>query len=1014
MNFLSSLGTAVLNASSAALQGSSAIPGVQGYQLGDKVLSFEGKSLWSLWSGVKKDDSTPVSIFSFDLSSPSPSSFDRRSLLPLARNAFRKLRALRHPNILKFLDGSESDHAVWIITEPVRSLALELEGGGVGGGVSEESMIYGLLHVCTALGFLNRDGASVHGNLRATSVWVTSGGEWKLGGMEVCSRLDEADGVMWNYGGLLPDAKTHASPEVRKGGWTALKEYDASALDSYLLHLFLYTLFNGPLPSSFLSPSTSDSPSLPAVRGSLPPALFQPWRRLGNPNPAARLQTTAFLDLSNSPSDGIFPSNRLVKLSTALEGFSLASENERAALIRTLRAISTGSSNAKTEPLPEGFLKYKVLPSLVHTLEFGGQGGPQLLPVVLSLAEGMAEKEYQNHVVQPVIRMFATPDRAMRMALLEGLEKFADKLSGKDVVEKVWPHLLTGFGDVVPVIREATVKSVLLIAPKLNDRILNNDLLRYLSKTQTDVEPGIRTNTCILLSRLARFLQPSTQRKVLIPAFARALRDPFVHARIAGLMALMATCEGFEREDLAGKVIPAMSICLVDREKAVRDQGFKAIDMFVKKCEALTANMVCPFPPPLSFVLPLISFPSLQPETALPEAGQQSAALQAASQTQPGLATNAAGAAGALAGWAFASVSKKVCSRFFLPLLLAGLLAHSENVPQLSSAELSAPIERQNSNPLSVSAPTTLNLAASSAPSTAGLPGGFATEEAAAAEDWGGDLMDVNADAGDWGASPLLLLPFFLSVHALILRMGAIGDFESGHLPPPLHVDPLAARLSSSKPKPAALGNARQGGALRLGATSRSSALRVPMDMDATDCWDLDADDGKPSAAASTFGAKPKPAPIPWAAAPSARATPVVRKIETPRPAPSVAFAIAPPAHSPTPTTSTTRSKPPSPFPQAAMPSLVPILPTVSTIPPLLPSPLRPPSAPLGTASPALVPTLVSPATATPRPASPAVSATGSSTGSAAPMSKEEKAAKLAEAREERRLRMAAAKAGKR
>lgn len=52
-----------------------------------------------------------------------------------------------------------------------------------------------------------------------------------------------------------------------------------------------------------------------------------------------------------------------------------------------------------------------------------------------------------------------------------------------------------------------------------------------------------------------------------MPAFARALRDPFVHARIAGLMALMATVECYEKEDLAGKVIPAMSICLVDREK---------------------------------------------------------------------------------------------------------------------------------------------------------------------------------------------------------------------------------------------------------------------------------------------------------------------------------------------------------------------------------------------------------------------------------------------------------------
>lgn len=78
-------------------------------------------------------------------------------------------------------------------------------------------------------------------------------------------------------------------------------------------------------------------------------------------------------------------------------------------------------------------------------------------------------------------------------------------------------------------------------------------------------------------------------------------------------MALMATADCYEKEDLAGKVIPSMSICLVDREKcahalpvslaasllttstfrrAVRDQGYKAIDMFVRKCEALTANMV--------------------------------------------------------------------------------------------------------------------------------------------------------------------------------------------------------------------------------------------------------------------------------------------------------------------------------------------------------------------------------------------------------------------------------------
>jgi SCY1-like protein 1 len=53
----------------------------------------------------------------------------------------------------------------------------------------------------------------------------------------------------------------------------------------------------------------------------------------------------------------------------------------------------------------------------------------------------------------------------------------------------------------------------------------------------------------------------------LIPAFSRALKDPFVHARVAGLMALMATVECYDVEDLAGKVVPAMSFSLVDKEK---------------------------------------------------------------------------------------------------------------------------------------------------------------------------------------------------------------------------------------------------------------------------------------------------------------------------------------------------------------------------------------------------------------------------------------------------------------
>lgn len=67
MNFLSSLSSAVINASTAALSGSGGIPGLAGYTLGDKVISYEGKSIWTLYEGIKKVNNKffVYSIFSF-------------------------------------------------------------------------------------------------------------------------------------------------------------------------------------------------------------------------------------------------------------------------------------------------------------------------------------------------------------------------------------------------------------------------------------------------------------------------------------------------------------------------------------------------------------------------------------------------------------------------------------------------------------------------------------------------------------------------------------------------------------------------------------------------------------------------------------------------------------------------------------------------------------------------------------------------------------------------------------
>lgn len=104
---------------------------------------------------------------------------------------------------------------------------------------------------------------------------------------------------------------------------------------------------------------------------------------------------------------------------------------------------------------------------------------------------------------------------------------------------------------------------------KLSTRILNNDLLRHLARAQSDTEPSIRTNTVILIGRLAPSLSVISRRKVLVPAFSRALKDSFVHARVAGLMAFMACGELFEPEDIAKGVLPVVVGGLIDGHKYV-------------------------------------------------------------------------------------------------------------------------------------------------------------------------------------------------------------------------------------------------------------------------------------------------------------------------------------------------------------------------------------------------------------------------------------------------------------
>jgi SCY1-like protein 1 len=214
----------------------------------------------------------------------------------------------------------------------------------------------------------------------------------------------------------------------------------------------------------------------------------------------------------------------------------------------------------------------------------------------------------------------------------------------------------------------------LTIISKLSDRTINGELLKYLAKTSNDEQPGIRTNTTICLGKISKNLGANTRSKVLIAAFTRSLRDPFVHARNAALLALGATSDAFSEDDCAQRILPAICPCLIDKEKLVRDQANKTLDVYLQRIRKHASTMA---------------------ETVLPPP----TASESSGNTAPRMSTPQSSEAASWAGWAISSFTNKM----------------STAAGEIQAASITPPTTRSSSAPLGSEAKRTPGTASASA-----------------------------------------------------------------------------------------------------------------------------------------------------------------------------------------------------------------------------------------------------------------------------------------------------------
>uniref|UniRef100_A0A673WTJ5 N-terminal kinase-like protein n=1 Tax=Salmo trutta TaxID=8032 RepID=A0A673WTJ5_SALTR len=518
----------------------------------------ETSGIWTLHRGKRKIGGEPVSVFVYEVSTGT------EEQAQLAKAAFKRMKTLRHPNILAYVDGLETEKSLYLVTEQVTSLAAHLKAQSDRGGSGELEISWGLHQIVKAVSFLVNDCHLLHNNLGIWSVFVDRAGEWKLGGLDhMTPENEDASTSLPSAKAVHPDMDKYDPPESPNGG-------EKWAGDVWRLGCLIWEVFNGPLPR------TTSLRSL----GKIPKALVPHYCELVGANARARPNPARFLQ--NCRARGGFLSNNFVESNLFLEEIQIKDPAEKHQFFQDL--------SENLDSFPEDFCKHKVLPQLLTAFEFGNAGAVVLTPL-FKVGKFLSAEEYQQKIIPVIVKMFSSTDRAMRIRLLQQMEQFIQYLNDAAVNSQIFPHVVHGFTDTNPAIREQTVKSMLLLAPKLNESNVNQELMRHFARLQARDEQGpIRCNTTVCLGKIAPYLNAGTRQRVLISAFSRATKDPFPASRAAGVLGFAATHNYYNVTESAARVLPTLCTLTVDPDKNVRDQAFKAIKSFLTKLETVSED----------------------------------------------------------------------------------------------------------------------------------------------------------------------------------------------------------------------------------------------------------------------------------------------------------------------------------------------------------------------------------------------------------------------------------------
>lgn len=528
---------------------------------------------WTLHEGQQKSDGTPVSVFV----SKKPA-LVKVGLLQPALHHFTQCKKLRHPHILSVhatLDtddpnsGSVESKAVAgaanvvtnsassattgdliIVTEPCIPFDAWLKQGP-----PPEELAWGLEGVVRSLHFLHASANLSHCNVSPSSLFVTKAGDVKLWNFSLVTPVAGAlHHVFIEFGNRITP-RPYISPERLEQRWDAIQTLGAAhIMDSFSLGVLISDFYGGHIP------------------GPLEKAV----QRLQTPNinMRPRLQPLLKCPLFDTP----YQKTQLQLLEFAVQPVESKIEFWKN-LLPSLQAqlVPTQLAVFKILPLMKNSIQTICSSESIRSQELYRREVIMILPPMFYIAEHYLADNFAKQLTPTIALLFSINDRGIRGSLLKKVPLMVQHLDDSSLNSSVFEPMCSGFSDSSGALRELTLKATLSLVPHLTPPNLEK-LSRYLVRLQNDEETSIRTNTVYFISKLAPNLTEITRQKLLLPAFVRAMKDPFTPCRLAALQSTLQAKHFFDPQGIASKVLPAVAPCCVDPAANVRKEAFTAVE----------------------------------------------------------------------------------------------------------------------------------------------------------------------------------------------------------------------------------------------------------------------------------------------------------------------------------------------------------------------------------------------------------------------------------------------------